>query len=177
MTRLQKIKEIATALVYLLLAVIIMSSPTKGYSIVIYLLAALFFGRGITNIAYYFTMARFMVGGRTSLYIGIIMLDLGILTGTLTDVPHFYILAYLIAIHAFSGAVEVLRANETRRVGAGSWKLKMSHGMIDIIIAIVCIIFIKQLNVAVIIYCFGLVYSAVLRIISACRKTTLVYIQ
>ena len=177
MTRFQRYKQIFSAVITLITAGLILSSPTEGYKIVIYVLAIVFAFRGVTNIVYYFSMARFMVGGRTSLYIGVILLDLGFLTLTLTDVPHYYILLYLIAIHAFSGIVEMLRAFEARRVGAGSWKLKMCHGIINILIALAGIVFIRRLNVAVIIYCSGLVYSSVLRIISACRSNRPVYIQ
>ena len=133
--------------------------------------------KGIRAIVYYVTMARFMVGGRTSLYNGIIFLDLGILTFTLTEVPHYYVLIYLIAIHAFSGVVEVLRAFEAKRFGAGSWRLKIGHGAVNIIMALLCVIFITHINIAVIVYGIGLIYSSLLRIISACRRTKLIYIQ
>lgn len=177
MTRFQKIREISIAVITALISAVIMTSPADGYLTVISILAVVFMARGVTNVIYYFTMARFMVGGRTSLYTGIILLDLGVITATLTDVPHYYILMYLIAIHAFSGAVKVLRALEARRLHAGSWKLKMGHGIFDIILVIVCLVFIKKMHVAVEIYCFGLVYSSIIRIISACRKTDIVYIQ
>lgn len=177
MTRFQRIKQIISAVFSIMMALIIMAAPTEGYDTVIFILACVFILRGITNVAYYFSMSRFMVGGRTSLYIGVILLNLGILTTTLSDVPHYIILAYLIAIHAFSGAVEVLRAFEARRLNAGSWKLKMGHGLFDMLLAGVCIIFLKRMNVAVEIYAFGILYSSVVKIITSFRKTKFVYIQ
>ena len=117
-----------------------------------------------------------MVGGRTSLYIGVIMLDLGIVTATLTDVPHFIVMLYLIAIHAFSGIVEVLRALEAQRYKS-SWRLKLSHGLLNIVIAIACIVFIRHMHIAVVVYCSGLIYSAAMRIITAHRTRRLAYIQ
>ncbi len=151
--------------------------PDDGYMFIIALISIYFTVKGIGTLYYYFTMARFMVGGRSSLYTGIIMFDLGMLTGSLTDVPHYYILVYLIALHAFNGAVEILRVQEARRSGATSWKLKMTHGIVDIIMALICVIFLKRLNVAVIVYSTGLVYSAIMRIASACRRTKFIYIQ
>ena len=177
MTKRHRINETVKGLILIALALVMIKSPKEGYPIIIFLFALYFSLKGIGTIIYYRTMARHMVGGRTSLYTGVIMLDLGILTFTLTEVPHYYILIYLIAIHAFSGAVEVLRASEEKRFGAGSWKLKLSHGVVNIVMAIVCIIFIRQMSVAVVIYGIGLIYSSVLRILSAFRRTKMVYIQ
>ena len=176
MTKFQRVKEIVFGLIMIFLAYVMMRFPKEGYEFIIFIFAVYFTLTGIRNITYFVTMARYMVGGRTSLYNGIILLDLGILTRELTNVPHYYVLVYLIAIHAFSGAVEVLRALEAKRFG-GSWKLKMGHGVVNILMALVCAVFIKYMNLAVIIYCIGLIYSSILRIISACRRTKLVYIQ
>lgn len=177
MTNIQRIKEIIAALLTIGLAILMIMSPAEGYMVILAILSFVLIVRGFREIVYYFAMTRYMVGGRTTLYTGIILLDFGIMAGSLTDVPHYYILLYLIGIHAFSGVIEVVRALEVKGVGAGSWKLKLSHGIVDITITLVCILFMKQLNVAVIIYSAGLIYSSLLRIISACRKTKLVFIQ
>ncbi|MCR5338272.1 MAG: hypothetical protein K6E75_06915 [Lachnospiraceae bacterium] len=177
MTKLQRVKEIIWGLMMILAALIMLIVPKEGYDFVIAILSLVYTVKGINTIIYYFTMARFMVGGKNSLYMGIILLDFGILTGTLTDVPHYYVLLYLITLHAFSGVVEILRSLEAKRYGARSWKLKMGHGMLNFAMSAVCIIFMKQMPVAVIVYATALLYSAVLRIISACRRTKLVYIQ
>ena len=176
MDKLHRAKEIAMGLIMIFLASVMIKAPQDGYVIIICIFAAYFTLKAVSTLFYYATMTRYMVGGRTSLYTGIIMLDLGILTFSLTEVPHYYVLIYLVVLHAFSGVVEILRSLESRRY-AGSWRLKMSHGIVDIIIATVCIIFIRQLNEAVVIYSIGLVYSSVIRIISACRRTRLIYIQ
>ena len=177
MTKLQRIKEIGTGLVMLVAAIVMITEPDKGYQLIIVLLSALLVIKGAAALIFYFQMARFMVDGRTILYMSIIMLDFGILTYSLTDVPHYYILLYLILIHAFTGLVEILRVNEVRRLGGRSWKLKFTHGIINILIACICIIFMRHLKAAVFIYSLGLIYSAILRIISACRRTTFIYIQ
>lgn len=176
MTRFNRIREIVSGVVMIAMAVFLMIAPADGYNVIIGILSVWLMFRGIRLLFFYFTMARFMVGGRSSLYTGIVCIDFGILTGTLTDVPHYYILMYLVAIHAFSGLVEVLRAMEAKRYLAGSWKLKMSHGILNLLITAACLVFIKYLTTAVIVYCIGLIYSAVMRIISACRHTKMIYI-
>ncbi len=176
MTKLQRAGQLIWGLCMIIISLILMIVPRQGYYVVIGILSLVYTVKGINTIIYYFTMARFMVGGKNSLYMGIILLDFGVLTGTLNDVPHYYVLLYLIAIHAFSGVVEILRAFEAKKYGAKSWKLKMAHGILDFVMSAVCIIFMKKLQVAVIVYATALLYSAVLRIISACRKTKMVYI-
>ena len=176
MTKLQRVKEIVFGLIMIFLAYVMICFPKEGYEFIIFIFAVYFTAAGIRTIIYYVTMARYMVGGRSSLYNGVILLDLGLLTLELTNVPHYYVLVYLIAIHAFSGAVEVLRALEAKRFG-GSWKLKIGHGVVNIILALICVVFIKYTDLAVVIYCIGLIYSSLLRIISACRRTKFVYIQ
>ena len=133
--------------------------------------------QGLKDIIFYFTMARHMAGGKLILVQGVIILDFALLTGSLSDVPKIYILLYLIAIHAFSGMIEILRAMEARRSVSGPWKLKFSHGIINMILALSCFIFIRQTNTALIIYSIGLLYSGLMRIGSVFRKTTYVMIN
>ncbi len=177
MTKLQRIKEIVFAVIMILGALVMMFYPRESYSLIIIILAIYFIVRGISSIWYYLTMSRYMVGGRESLFIGVIWLDFGMITGSLTGVPYYFVLMYLVVIHGFSGAIMILRALEARRNGSSAWKLKLAHGTVDIAMAIVCIIFIRQPDITVIIYCIGLMYSAGMRILSACRRTTLIVIE
>ena len=177
MTKLQKVKDILLGILMIIGAFGMLFVPKESYLVIIVIIALWFVIKGISGIYYYFTMAQFMVGGRASLFMGIIMLDFGIVAASLTDVPHVFVMLYLIAILGFSGVVRILRTLESRKNGSKSWKLKLTHGIIDIAMAVVCIFFIKQLSVTVIIFCVGIFYSAAMRIISACRKTDLIVIE
>ncbi|MBO4337051.1 MAG: DUF308 domain-containing protein [Lachnospiraceae bacterium] len=177
MTKLQRIKEIIFSLVMLLIAFGLLLEPVNGYPAVISVISFWLIIKGLGTLWYYITMARHMVGGRMSLFTGMILFDFGMFTLTLTDIPHYYIVMYLIAIHAFSGLVEVLRAFEAKRGGASSWRFKMSHGLVDIALAVLCIVCISRLSVTVVIYSIGLIYSSLMRIVSACRRTRFIYIR
>lgn len=176
MTRIQRIRETVLGLIMALYAIVLVFGGADSYPAIVAILSLIYTFRGLSTIVYYFSMARFMTGGRTLLYKGVILLDFGIITSTLTDVPRVYVLLYLIMMHAFSGAVEILRAREAAAYG-GSWKLKMFHGIMDLIMALVCVVFIRLPHIAVLVFAATLFYSAVLRIISAFRKTKLVYIR
>lgn len=177
MTKWQRIRSILFALIMILTAWILLCLPDGSYIIIVLMLAAGMVISGLGELSYYFMMARFMVGGRLSLLKGVLLFDAGMFTASLTRVPPTFVLIYLIALHAFSGLVKILEALESKRSGAKSWKLKFSHGIMDHLVALACIIFISKPSMAVIIYSIGLIYSAILRIISACRKTAFVYIS
>ena len=135
--------------------------------------------RGLQAVIYYFSMARHMVGGMNVLFRGMIFLDLGVLAGTIFEHPAVYTLIYISALHIFTGVVSSLRANESRRIGT-SWRLKMTYGITNILLAVVvltCGIAFGRLGIAVWVYSIGLIYSSVLNIASSFRQTKIVYIQ
>ena len=156
--------------VMLLMGSVLILLPSEGLSFV-----ALIFS--LSLIVYYITMARHMVGGRLMLYIAVIVLDFGVFVWTLADIPKIYVVLYLVAIHAFSGAIDIMRGIEAKRYHASSWKLSFFSGVVNIVIAILSIVFIRSVNMIVILYAIGLIYSAITRIISAFRRTAVVYIQ
>ncbi len=178
MTGFQRVKRVLFGLCMLVVAVIFILFPSdETYMFVVSFLALGLAISGIKDILFYFFMARHMVGGKMILIQGVIVLDFAMITGSLADVPKIYILLYLIGIHAFSGVVEVLRAMEAKKTVDGPWKLKISHGMVNFGLAVACLIFIRHSNTALMIYSIGLIYSAVVRILSAFRKTSFILIN
>ena len=178
MTVFQRIRGVFVGVLMLVFAVILIVNPSDDiYMLLIIILALGLAISGIKDIIFYFTMARHMVGGKMILVQGVIVLDFAMLTGSLSDVPKFYVLLYLIGVHAFSGVVETLRALESKRAVDGPWKLKLCHGIVNFLLAASCLIFIKHADTALIIYGIGLMYSAVIRIITAFRKTAFMVIK
>ena len=178
MTWFQRVKKVLLGLFMLLTAIGFIYEPSdEMYMAIVVILALGFAAKGVKDIVFYFRMARHMVGGKMILVQGVIILDFGLFTASLTDVPKIYILLYLIGIHAFSGVVEVLRAVEAKRTVDGPWRLKFSHGLVNLALAAACIVFIRNPNTALLIYSIGLMYSAVIHILSAFRKTTFILIE
>ena len=105
------------------------------------------------------------------------MIDIGLFSLSMTNIPFVFVILYLAAIHAFSGAIDVLRSLEAKGYKAPSWRFSMISGAVNIIVAILCIVFLSSERMIVYIYAAGLIWAAVSRIISACRKTAVVYIQ
>ncbi len=177
MTNMQRLKEIFIALLLFAAAVLLLVFSEEGYLFLLSILSLVFFCAGVKELFYFVTIGRFMVEGKGALYRGIIKVDIGIVTGTLTDVPPIYILIYLLVAYLFSALVELLRALEMKREGARSWKFKAAEGVVCMILAAACLIFSSSQSTVVIIYGIGLLYTAVSRFILAFRRTKFVYFQ
>ena len=178
MTMLQKTASVIWGILSVVLAIFIIMTPgADNYYYVLWLITIGLLVTGISKLFYYFSMARFMVGGKLSLYEGVILTDAAMFTISLSDVPRFYIILYLAIIHAFSGLVEILRSREAGSYKAKGWFFKLMHGLVNIALALACIIYIRRANTAAFIYAVGLIYSGIIRIVTAFRRSTLVYIQ
>lgn len=173
----QRIKNVLIGVLIILGAVILIAFPEEGIIITASILSLSLFVYGIKTLIYYITMTRHMVGGRIMLYLAVVVLDLGMFTMMLTNIPKMYIALYLVVVYAFSGAIDILRALEAKKYQAPSWRFSLISGIISVVIAILCIVFIGSTNMIVYLYSAGLIYSAIVRIITAFRKTAIVYIQ
>lgn len=180
MSYFQRIRRFISGVFILLYAFLLLLTPSESYSIIAGILSIYLLVYGFKLLIYYISMARHMVGGKSSLFQSIIALDLALFTMSMASMDKVYILLYLIAIFVFSGAIDILRALEQKRLSAPSWKFKLIVGCVSVLIAIVIIvvsIITRSPEILVYGFCISLLYSAVMRIISAFRKTAVIYIQ
>lgn len=177
MSKLRRISSFLAGILMLVCALILMFAPEIGYPMVVLILSFSLLVFGIKSFLYYFTMARHMVGGKASLYTGIILFDMGMFTVMLANIPPVYIIIYLAAVKLFAGGIDILSAIDSKHSGSPSWKMKLAAGIVNILIAAACVIFGQNQTIIVYIYGSGLIYSAVRRLISAFRKTAIVYIN
>ena len=180
MTKMQRVKQVLSALLMMGCCFILIREPELGYAIVALILSVSLLLYAIRCLIYYFTMARHMVGGASILYKGIIVLDLAIFTLCMVDDPHMYIMLYLLGMHAFAGVMDILLAMEARRFGAPAWKQSLGSGIVNLAIAIsavVVVLFLHSTTDLVYIYAGCLFYSACSQFVSAFQKTAIVYIQ
>lgn len=177
MSNFQRVQNVVTGLCMILCAVILLAGEDDGCFLVMLILACSLILRGISEIIYYITMARFMVGGKLILFIGIVLFDFGIFTISLADESKVVVVLYLIGFHAFAGLVNLLRAREAMRHKSPAWRINMAQGVTSLLILAACLIFGSDQGMLVLLYCAGLVYSAFLRIYSAFQRTAIVYIQ
>ena len=173
----QRVKNIVIGLCMILGAAILLIGADSGCVFVMLILAFSLIVRGISELIYYITMGRFMVGGKLFLFIGVVFLDFGLFTVSLADESKIVVVLYLIGVHAFAGLVNLLRAREAMRYKSPAWRINMAQGVTSLLILAASLIFARDEGMLVLLYCAGLVYSAFLRIYSAFRRTAVVYIQ
>ncbi len=124
-------------------------------------------------------MARHVGNAESILYLGVIAFDFGILTLSVSDAHGVFIALYLLGAHAFSGVMDILRAREARQFEAPSWRISLAEGIANILVAIAAAVFglfWGSMRDLTLIYAAGLIYSAFLNLLSAFRRTAIVYI-
>ena len=176
MTVWQRIGQLFIGMVMLCLSVLLILEGQKAYPVIIVIYSLALEALGLRMIWYYFRMARHMVGGTNILFRGILSFDFGMFAGSLVLVPSLYILAYLSATMAFSGLVDLLRGREARRI-QGPFKLKTFTGVVKTVTALSCLIFMRTPALVVDIFSVGMVFSAVMRIVNAFRRTPVILID
>lgn len=180
MNKFQRIRGLLAGFFMILLALFMAILPEDSLGIVVLILTISMFAYGFKLLWFYFTMSRHMVGGKATLYRAIIVLDLALFLVSAVALSRIIVLIYLIFIFIFTGIIDILRAFEAKNHGASNWRFKMITGVITVMLAIGLIVaglFFQREDILVYGYCISLVYSAVTRIVTAFRKTAVVYIQ
>ncbi len=175
MTIWKKIENIISAVSMILIGIALLVFGEKAYMAIIGVFSLSLEIRGIRKLWYYFSMARYMVGGRNILFLGILYFDFGVLTGSLVWVPKVYVLMYLAGTLAFSGIVNLIGANEARRIQS-SWKIKTIQGLVKILVAASCLIFMRSGARVVNICAIGFILSAVISIANTFRRQQVITI-
>lgn len=168
MTLFQKIKSCLAAALMMAIIFILLFLEINGPMVIMLILGISLLLSGLKDLIYFFAMARYMVDGRIILYKSILYLDLGAFTISMFDINPIYIMVYLLILCVFYGFLSIMRAREIKRLGSStSWIFKLSEGIVYIVVAVLGLIFIRNQNVAIIIYCAALFFSAVNKIIVA----------
>ena len=173
----KKIIQIAGALGIFLVALILIAAPEGALEIVATILCLFLLAAGIRYLVIYFLMARHMVGGRMILLTGLIILDMSFLCGVVLERSHRLILLYLVGMHAFYGVVQLLRALEAKKYETAAWRFKLLTALVNLLISVACIFFIRQEDTMALIFAVGLIYSAIVKVIETFRKEETYVIQ
>lgn len=178
MNSIQRVRKFLFGLGMLLGSIILAVDPEQGYHIIAVILSLSMLIAGIRSLTYYFTMARNMVGGKSVFYKALILIDLGLFTMTVITIPKIYLVCHLLISHGFSGIVDMLRAYEDKKMQASSWRMSFVYGFGNLVISIAALICaINRMNWLVVdIYSAGLAYSGIMQMVSAFRRTAIIYI-
>lgn len=161
----------------LICSIILVTFPDEGGYIVIAVLDISLLLYGLRLIIYYFTMARYMVGGIMTFYKSIIVIDFGLFIFNLNEIPQKCTMIYLVGLLVFSGMVDLLRSLEERKLMAKTWKYEILHGMVKIVFSIFCLFFINSMRMMMVVYSLGLVHAALVKLSYSFKKTAIVYVE
>lgn len=178
MTSFQRIRKFLAGLGMLLGSFILIVDPEQGYYLVAILLSISLLLYGVRLLVYYFSMARHMVGGKSILYTAIVLTDLGLYTMTTITIPKIYLICHLLLSYGFSGIVDMMKAVEDKRLQSGSWRMSFVTGLGNLVIAVVaftCMVS-HSTQLMMDIYCAGLAYAGIMKMVDSFRKTAVVYI-
>ena len=180
MTKVQRFNSFLIGILMIAFGVIIFIEPELGLSMIYATLCIALIVMGVNKLIFYYRMARHMVGGRNSLIVGLLLLDLGIYAFMLQEFPKAYLIIYMLAIHAFSGVVDILSALDAIRTSSKNWRIRMFSGVVNLTMA-VCAVFYGfakgDMRLVVYIFAMGICYSGLMRMINAFRRTAVAYIQ
>ena len=180
MTRIAQIANIIAGSFMVVCSVMLFLRPEISLRLIALILSGTFTLRGIQCLIYYITMARFMVEGKKTLYRGIVLLDVGLLTSAMYNDPLIYIILYIAGLHFFYGLVDLLRAREAKSVRAPSWRTSAGYAAAHFVLTTLVLIGgigLGSATFGVFGYAVGLINAGVIRIVTAIRRTEIVYIQ
>lgn len=174
--RLQRIANLALSLLMIACGVVLLLDPEEGLFAVAFVLSLALVLYGARMLVYYVTMARHMVGGLSLLFMAVITIDIGAFALTIIEDPRLSIVLFLVSYNAFTGILSIARGFEAKSLES-SWMLSVAHGLVNIALAVLCLMSIGSDAIVIAIFCLGLFYSAVVRLVSVFRRTEIIYIQ
>ena len=177
MSNAKRIAKVFKGLLMLLGSLLLLLNPDDGYLLVVFILDVGLLLYALRQIIYFFTMARYTVGGLITLYKGILVFDFSLFVFGLRSTPQKFVMLYLIIGIAFSGGIDVLEALEAKKLQAGSWKYRCFYGSIKLLAAAVCCFCLDSIGTVTLVYAAGLAHSALSEIITAFRRSAIVYIE
>jgi len=177
MTKMMRIRNIIVSLIMIFISLVLFIDGDEGFTVVSVFLCLSLFATAIKELYYYFSMARYMVGGRRVFYKGVVLLSFAFSAITFDDLPKIAVLVYLVALLFIGNLFDVLGALDLKKVGSNKWISKFCVGMLGIILSIVCLLYYKKPEIVTYMYAVGLFYTSVAKIINSCRKTSIIYIQ
>ncbi len=177
MSKTRRVFNIIYAVLTIQGALILMLVPDIAFELIGISVGIMLAYYGLKYIVYYLTHANHMVGGKRILLIGLLLFDFGIFATVLYDSAQVILVIYVVSVHLVASIINFVRAYGNRKDHNPGWAIDLAQGIGNVAQVVLCLIFIKYVEIPVFIYCSGEIYSAILKIIASCKKTAIVYVQ
>ena len=176
MTNLQRIVNLLFSVLMVACGVVMLLQPDNGLLVIAFALGVALMLYGVGKLVFYIRMARHMTGGLALLFIAIIAIDIGVFAAAAIDSPHLAVALYLIAYNLITGALSIARGIESKLFGS-PWVIHVVHGLVNLVLAGLCVSFINSGEILIWVFCVGLFYNAGVRLVSVFKPTEIIYIQ
>ncbi len=179
MSNWQRIRKILVSLFMIIWAVLIWILNIyygTGYEVILFGMISYLLIHSIRLLVFYFTMARFMNGGNSMFYRGILLLNLAVFTFSLNSFPKALLVAYLVGSIMVTSILQIFHAFESKKIN-GHWKIPLFNGILTIGVTLFILVFIKIDEAIILIYTLALLIDAIDRFIMAFRPNKLITIQ
>ena len=176
MNKTQRALTMVKSIFFIICAVIMLAYPEEGYRTVVLILDIMLLVQGFSQLVYYFTMTRHMVGGLSTLFKSIFLIDLGLFILTYKEAPKKLVMIYLIALCGFSAIVAVMNIMKGLKIKSPAWKGQCVRAVVAITVAIICICNIDSSATATVIFSIGMIIAAVSDIILCFKDTEMLYV-
>ena len=180
MSKIQRFNSFIGGLLTVLLGFILFEAPFIGTDLIALIMSVSLICLGLKNLCFYAAMSRHMVGGKYSLFYGLIMTDLGICALMIKNFSPVYVMIYLLVIHSIYGATDIMLALQAKKLKSRSWRIKLLTGLGNLGIGAAAMIFGftgDDVFKVIYIYALGLAYTGIMRMANAFRRTAVPYIQ
>lgn len=177
MSSIRRAGKVISGLLMIIGSILFIMFPKDGAIYVVLCIDIALLLYGMRMIIYYITLARFMVGGIMTLYKSIIVIDFGLFVFYLYEIPYRLVMFYLAGVMAFHGVTVILSAMESRRLEVPFWRGKLAYGVINILLVIVSVLMMDSMKTVAYIFSISLIHSAIYNIVSAFRKSAVIYIE
>ena len=168
--------NLALGLLMIGCGILLLLVPQHGLVLVALVLGLAVILYGARKLVYYVTMGRHMAGGLSVLFIAVIAIDIGVFALAVIEDPKFAIVLYLVSYNMFTGVLAIARGIESM-IFKSPWIASVVHGLINVALAVLCLVFISSDQTLIVIFCIGLFYSAGVRLVSAFKPTEIIFIQ
>ena len=177
MSKTKRLWNIIEAITMIQGAIVLMLVPDLAFIIIAAFVGLALACKGLKFIIYYMTHAQHMVGGKRLLLVGLLMFDAGAFACLVCDQATVLMITYVVAVHLVACVLNFARAYSNKGDGNPGWKTDLAQGIGNLAQVVLCLVFINTIEIPVFIYCAGVIYTAVLKIIASCKKTAIVYVQ
>lgn len=180
MTKIQRFNSFVGGIMTVLFGVVLYEAPFIGTDLISFVMTITLLLMGIKNLCFYAMMSRHMVEGLYSLFYGIILTDLGICAFMIKSFPPIYVMLYLLVIHSIYGMTDIMVALQARKMKSKSWRIKLLTGIGNLCLGVLALYFGltgDDIFRVIYIYALGIIYTGIMRMANAFRRTAVPYIQ